>query len=59
MGLKMKLATVAMTVMGLGALAAPSANAMHCYINNQPELTTACNQVIGIVCGNPKLGPCG
>ena len=58
MAFKIRLMTVAMTLVGLGALLSP-AQAMHCYINGQPELTDACNRVIGIVCGNPKLGPCG
>jgi hypothetical protein len=55
--IKMRVAAMVVAAIGVGALATP-ANAMNCYINNQPGLSQTCNQVIGVVC-NPKIGRCG
>ena len=56
---KIKLRIAALVVGALAALTvAPHANAMHCSVAGQPDLSDTCNQVLGIVCGNPKLPRC-
>ena len=57
--LKFKKSLIALTIVGgaIGLTAAP-AQAMYCNIHNDPDLSAACNTVIGIVCGNPKLPRC-
>jgi hypothetical protein len=55
----MRLLALTIAVLGVGALAAPPANAMHCNINDQPELSSVCNQVIALVCTPlQKFGGC-
>ena len=56
---KFKKSLIALAIAGgaIGMTAAP-AQAMHCNVNDQPDLTAACNTVIAIVCGNPKLPRC-
>ena len=57
MKLKLRISTLVIAAFAAFTVA-PPANAMHCYINGQPGLTDTCNQVIGVVCGNPKLPRC-
>ncbi|HET7481560.1 MAG TPA: hypothetical protein VFK89_01740 [Actinomycetota bacterium] len=58
MKLKVRVAVLFAAAVALFLMTALPAQAMYCNIKNDPELSALCNQVISVVCGNPKLGPC-